>query len=98
MIATRANTNLVVQHLIDQSMFVVNALRPAAGEIPFEWFWLSHASKRIIGSFLNEADDSQRFLSIVLNPPRQVFKPDRIKFQAPPGLFQKECLPCDFLL
>jgi hypothetical protein len=38
----------------------------------FQWFRLADAGEGLGGRFLNEAKDAQRFLAILLNPPREI--------------------------
>jgi len=70
MIPARKDANLVLVNLIDKSMLVINPLRPATGKLMLEWFRLADAAERIGQGFLNEANNTPRFLSVLLNPPR----------------------------
>ena len=72
-IATRQQSNFVVEHLINKPVFIVDSFRPATGQIMLEWFWFADASEGIILRFLDQANESHRFLAILLHPPSQVF-------------------------
>jgi len=55
-------------------MLVIDALGPATGQFVLEWFRLAYAAKWIDLGLLDQSDQARRFLSILLDPPSQVFK------------------------
>ncbi len=58
MITTSENSDFVVGYLIDESMFFINAARPAAIEFVFERFGFADAGERFALNFFNQADNA----------------------------------------
>jgi len=75
MIPARQHPYFVLAHLINESMFFVDPLRPATRELMFERLRFADAAERIACRLLDEANDSQRFLTILLNPPPKSSNP-----------------------
>lgn len=57
MISAGENSDFLARHLIDQSVFIVDALGPATGQLMFEWLGLADAAEGIGLRFLNEPED-----------------------------------------
>jgi len=84
-VAAGQDSDLFFLNLVDKPVLLVDALRPAAGEIVLEWLRLTDASEGVFLGFLNHPHDAQRLLAIVLDPPGQVVEGRRVKFQAARG-------------
>jgi len=74
MITARKNPDLFVVNLIDETVFFINAFRPAARQFMFQRFRLADAAERFGASLLNDPHQADCLLPVVLNPPRQVFE------------------------
>ncbi len=81
-IATSENPNLVRQHLINQSMLLVNAPRPTSSQLVPQGFRLTDASKRVALRVSHETDDANRLSPILFCPPCQVVERVRVEFDA----------------
>ncbi len=81
-VAAGENPDLVRQYLVDQSVFLVNASRPASRQLVFQWLGLPYAGEWISLRVAYEADDSNRLSSIPFRPLCQVFERSRIEFDA----------------
>jgi len=57
---------------VDQSMFLGDATRPAAGEVELQRFRLSDAAGRIAERALDEIEDTQSDLAIGAHPVAEV--------------------------
>jgi hypothetical protein len=84
-IAAGQNAYLILEHLINEPMLIIDSFRPATGKFVFEWFRLSNSAEWIIFRFLSESQDAQGLLSIVLDPPSQIIYCGAIKFQVSHG-------------
>ena len=85
MVAAREDSDFVFEDLIDEAMFVVDSLGPTTGQFVFEWFGLADPAERVRLCFDDQADDSQRLLAVLLDPPRQVLESRTVKFQVSHG-------------
>ena len=90
MIAAGKDSDFVIEDLINNSMFLVDSSRPAALQFMFERLRFADSFEGITLDIFDEIDDAEGSLAILLNPPSQVFKSVRIKFQASHGLPQME--------
>jgi hypothetical protein len=79
-IAAGKNPNLARQHLINQSMLLVNAPRPTASQLVPQPFRLTDASKRIALRVSYETDDANRLSPILFCPPSQVVECAGVEF------------------
>jgi hypothetical protein len=95
-VATGEDSDLVTVNVVKQTMFLVDALRPAASELMLEPepLGFANAAERIALGLLDQAKRMMRraFLRFcLLNPPGQIFECGGIKFQALNGLPQGQC-------
>ena len=81
MIAAGQNPDFICCDLIDEPMLLVYSARPAARQVALQRFGFPYALEGITLHIFDQADNPQRFLSILLDPPGQIFKGGRIKFQ-----------------
>src|SRR6185312_179502 len=70
-------------------MLAINTARPATCQVMLQRFGFPHALKRIPLDRLDQLDDFEGFLTVLLNPPCQVFERGGIKFQASGGLHRR---------
>jgi hypothetical protein len=88
MVATSKDSNLVVGYLVNQTVFVINTLRPATGEVVLQWLRLTDSSKGFGRCILDKPKNSQCLFAILLNPPNKIFDRGKVKFQVSGGLRQ----------
>ena len=55
-------------------MFLVDAPGPAPGQFVFEWLQLAQARKWVPPNLADEADNTERLGTVLLDPPGQVLK------------------------
>src|SRR3990172_2315456 len=67
---------------------------PATAQLVPQGLGFADAAERIALCFLDEAEETERLLAVALDPPGQVFKGRRVKFQASHGPRRAECLRC----
>ena len=73
-ITTSENTNRLVKNLVDKPMLIVNALRPATSKLMFERLWFADSPERIALRFLNQANQTECFLTVLGYPPSKILK------------------------
>jgi len=97
MVAAGQYPDSIFLHFIDQAVLLVNATGPAAGELMLQAFRLPGSAEGIALDLFDQLDDSQGFLAILFNPPRQILKGGGIKLQAFGMLRQRGSPPlCGF--
>ncbi len=67
--------------------------RTTSGVPPFQRFRFARSFERLTLNLFDRLENTQSFFTIRLDPPRQVFKGSRIKFQAWHGRPRMEYLP-----
>jgi len=72
-------------HLINQPVFLIDALRPPTRQLPSQRLGLAGAAKRIAPCFLDQAQQALRQFRIGLHPELQILEGLRLKFQAHPS-------------
>lgn len=76
------DSNLLVIHFIDKTVFRVDSSGPASGEFIFQRLGFACPNERVPLDFSDKLNDSKGLFSIFFNPPGKVFEGSRIKFQA----------------
>jgi hypothetical protein len=69
-------------HLVDESMFLINASGPTTLQVVSQWLRLAQACKRFPLNFSNQTNDAERLCSIPFHPPCEVLKSCNVKLQA----------------
>jgi hypothetical protein len=74
------NLDLVFPYLIDESMFLIDASRPTAGQFVFQGLGLAEAGIRITLDFADQPHDSKRLCAVLFHPPGEILEGRRVKF------------------
>ena len=81
MIAAGQNPNFICCDLIDEPVLLIYSARPATSQLALQRLGLTYALEGITLHVFDQADNPQCLLAILLDPPGQIFKGGRIKFQ-----------------
>jgi hypothetical protein len=87
------NPDLVFLYLIDESMFLIDASRPTAGQFVFQGLWLARAGVRVPLNFANQPHDSRRLGPVFFDPPSEILEGRRVKFQVSQLQHRARALP-----
>jgi len=70
----RENPDLIFLHLIDESMFLIDASRPATGQFVFQGLGIAQTRIRITLNFTNQFHDSKRLRPVLFDPPGEILE------------------------
>src|SRR5438552_3163567 len=78
-ITSLEDLHLLVVGSVDQSVFVVDAAGPVAGQVTFQGFRLSYPGERVALDLTNQARNSRRHLPVCAQPVQEVFPCVRVE-------------------
>ena len=90
MIATGQYANAIFCNLVNQTMLLIDSLRPTTRQFVLQWFGFAFTAERFPLGFLNQFQNAQSLLTVMANPIRQIFDGRRVKFQLACGLHPKK--------
>jgi hypothetical protein len=70
MVPAGEDPDLFLCDLVNEPVFLIYSARPATLHFMLQWFGLANSSERITMDFLYQANNPERLIAILLNPPR----------------------------